>query len=120
MPSESTSLNQYAVLMPFIGSNRHGQPVVGDPVEIRVAWKTDVTERLGPTGDLVRFDATAVVDRDVKTFSRMWLGRLTEWLVPSPADVAREIMEVKMFSWVPDFKVGYPPIRMVMLMRWHE
>lgn len=116
MPApEQSHRNQWAVLWPAVGVDNYGQPVVGDPVEVRVQWSTARREVVQANGSTVALDGTAIVDRVVPVGSHMWLGRLDDF----PPDGDTELMETKSFDSTPDIK-GRFSFKTVGLMRLHN
>lgn len=112
---------QTAVLWQATGSfDNYAVPIVTPPVEVQVRWKGGQSEAVGPDGQTITLDATAVVDRLIPIGSRMWLGTLRQWYsAPGSGGEDNQVSEVKTCSGTPDIKdrnVAYK----VGLMRWHS
>ncbi len=120
-------LKQHAVLWPFSGYDRYGQPIVDFPVQICVRWLDKRREVLDPKGNTVALDATAVVDRRIQQGSWLWKGSLEDWyngvitgnryqVGTAPGAPAyqlgsaafdNELMEVKTYDETPDIKARH-------------
>lgn len=71
---------QTAVLWEATGAfDDYANALVGSPVQIQLKWKDEHTESVGPDGQTVTLDATAIVDRLIPIGSRLWPGTLAEW-----------------------------------------
>src|SRR5688572_9870118 len=98
MPLETSDLHQKAVLWPFAGNDKHGQPVVSaEAVEIDVRWNQEKSEATDPNGNTVSLDATVAADRAIKIGSMLWLGCFAD--IPGTSGVPDEgIMQVRTYS----------------------
>jgi hypothetical protein len=68
---------QKVLLWRATGANdNYGQPVVGEPEEIRVRWNTGRSEALDNNGTKVSLDASLVVAERIPLGSLMWLAPL--------------------------------------------
>lgn len=93
-PIEEAAREDYAVLWNFTGAfDDNGEPVVAPPMELDptegtgVRWIYERKEMIGPKGDPVSVEATAVVDRKIEQGSRMWQGRLEDYDEATVKDV---------------------------------
>ena len=77
---ETTSRRQRATYWPAgTTSTSTGQKKVQAPIEIKVRWEDKEQDALNAEGEVIRVDASAVVDRDIEVGSIMWLGRKRDW-----------------------------------------
>ncbi len=110
-PIEERDVWETVVLWPFTGYGRDGQVTVGDPVEVEMAVRFsagNLSERRDPNGNTVQISGTAVVLDDVAIGSRMWYGRLADWLgTGSTDDVDDQVHEVIGFDSEPDLKARF-------------
>jgi len=91
-----------------------GRKKVLAATEITVRWNNKQSDAIAPEGELIRVDATVVVDRDVEIGSLMWLGEKADW----SASVGG-LNEVVTFSKVPNVK-GTRYRRVVGLVRYSD
>lgn len=127
MPHQETAFRrQKAVLWAFVRFGRDGDPKVSDdPVEIRVRWNHERGDARDSQGNVVRFDASAIVDRRIEIHSKLALGTIEDWTDVGTADVdqqdigSQEIMEVVFYDEVKDLK-GRVVHREVLLKRFRD
>lgn len=82
MPAfETMDRKQKAVLWAWTGVDEYGEPTVDRdaPIEIDVRWTEGRTEDKDADGNTIAYDAQAVVDRDIRVGSIMWLGKLADF-----------------------------------------
>lgn len=101
---QSRHRHQEAVLWAYNGTNRYGEPLVLDPVEICVRWENKRTEMLDAQGNKVEVEALVVVNQDIAINSQMWLGTLSNWVGTGSAGTDDEVMMVRVFNKTPDIK----------------
>ena len=77
-PLQDVSRTGWAVLWPFVRWAGDGEPVVGEPEELRVNLVVKRTERRLPDGTSIVYDGTARVGREVAVGSLRWEGRLDD------------------------------------------
>ncbi len=94
---------QAAVLWEIQGYDRQGEPLRGDPVEIRVQWVTGRKQVTGANSQPIAIDAQVRVNQEIPTGSHMWLGALASF---TEAD-ENEIMEVLTYNETPDARNRY-------------
>jgi len=105
MPAQETEyLFDKAVVWPFIGYDRSGQPKVGDPYEVWVRWLTKRRDVLDTKGNTIALDAEAVTEDDIPMDSVMRLGTLSDWQGTGSNQMDTELMLVKTFNYTPDVK----------------
>jgi hypothetical protein len=83
-PLEDSFMNDTAVLWPFKGFDRHGEPVVGSPVEINCRWSESDRQAAGVGGGTDPAEAQVEVNQYIPTGSLMWKGLLEEWDATQP------------------------------------
>jgi hypothetical protein len=129
-PPERANLTQYAVLWPLLGHDHHNEPLIGDPVELRIRVLLSDGEAAGTkfgshareteksVGGSMPMDAMVILEQDVKVGDILWIGRLADWTPVSPGllqvggtrktfDVrGREVMRV---AGVKRYKDALPP-----------
>lgn len=111
---------QEAILWPLNTYDRHGQPTVGNPVELLVRWVGQQSQSLDPAGNVITIDATVVLDQDVTIDSLMWLGTLNEWKNGGGSQApGKPLMVVKAFNSTPDVR-GRATRRTAGLMRYQD
>lgn len=99
---------QAAVLWPVTGTDRYGQPTLGDPVEIRCRWDDTRRDILDAQGMRVAIDATIYVDMDIDIGSEIYKGQLDDWLGTALGqDDNTDVMVVKTFNGTPDLRQRY-------------
>lgn len=108
---------QKAVLWVVSGNDDYNEQTVDEPVELMVRWTNIEEDALAPDGRVVRVTAMAVVDRDIRPGSLMWLGELTNWRGTGSNDEDVELMEVVQLKKVPGLK-GRKIRRTVTMMRY--
>ena len=115
MPLETDELNQKAVLRASDGSSYddYGEKKIGIATEINVRWKQGRSTTIDVLGNTVALDSKAIVDREVKVGSVMWLGEL-ECLPVSGSIDWREVVD---YSEIPDIK-GEEVRRLVSLQKY--
>ncbi len=109
LPLEYSDRPHHALLWMATGEfDDQGQMMVADdPVELKVRWLESLQEQIGPQGTMRIRIATVVVDRDIPPSSRMWRGRLIDWLGTGSGDDSShdsEVMEVVSSNDYPDLK----------------
>lgn len=82
------------------GYDRYGDPVVADPVELRVRWEEKQDEYVDDKGTSRSIDAVVTVRRYLPVNSLMWEGRLVSY---SEAQVNTRL-EVTYCEKIPDLK----------------
>lgn len=119
MPMETDHRTEDAVLWPATGQNDElGNPIVGDPIQIKVRWEWYRRDSLGRQTNPTSVDAMVVVDRDIPIGSRMWLGSLLDLPGTSFTPESYQCI-VKMRGYIKDIK-GRAVRRTVGLMRLHD
>lgn len=124
---ELSDLCQLAVLWPRTGTDRYGQPAIGDPIELRVRWKNVQAQVLDAEGNTITIDATVIVDRKISIGSLMYNGSMldqselgtgtgTSTSVPDDYAPPADVMMVKTYSETSDLKARFVK-RSVGLMR---
>jgi len=103
---EVASLKQKAVYFPIDGHDRHGEPKLGTPIEIKCRWELGFDEETDPEGRPIAVDTKVFVDRVLEIGSKLRLGTST-----TDTDLRREIVD---FKEIPDIK-GRSPTRIVLL-----
>lgn len=94
-PFEIMDRHQAAVLWSATGGyDDHGEPVVGEPTEIRVRWNWGRTQSVGPRGNIIALDAKVVAAEDIPLGSNMWQGSLEDWYGTGSAGEAADVMYV--------------------------
>jgi hypothetical protein len=83
-PLEDSFMNDTAVLWPFKGFDRHGEPVVDSPVEINCRWSESDHQAGGVGGGTDPAEAQVEVDQYIPIGSLMWKGLLEEWDATQP------------------------------------
>ena len=124
---ETYDLNQEAILWPAVGNDRYGGFALGPPVAIKVRWNTVRREVLQPNGNVVAFDASAVVAQKIPVGSHMVLADYDNWFGTGsgsgssfwPQVPDEEVMEVKNYDETVDLKNRWT-FREVLLMRFHN
>lgn len=106
MPAFEKNKDRYqaAVLWEYVGHDRYGEAVVGDPTEIRVRWVGTETEMVAADGSTVTFDASAIVDRKIPLESHMWEGELHNWTGTGSGVGDEKIYVVKAYNEASDIK----------------
>lgn len=97
---ETTNRHQKAML--YEGSTQHtsqGRKKVKKGFEIDVRWEQRQSDALNEQGEMIKVDATVVVDRDIAVGSLMWLGAEDD--LPSPVT---ELKEVVSSTKIPNLK----------------
>jgi hypothetical protein len=92
---------QDAVLWAFVADGADSEPVVSPGVDVKVRWTEGRREAVGPDGNTIALDATAVVALDVAPRSVMWKGKLADF---DPTRADNELWRVATFKNVPDVK----------------
>lgn len=98
------------LLWEITGVNSFGDPVVGEPEELRVRWENGQKDIRKPDGTFVTVDATVMVTQDIKIGSTVWLApnddysALTQFLGSGSGDPDQDIMQVVTSSKIPDIK----------------
>lgn len=77
-PLETMDRHDHAVVWPFVRWAGDGEPVVGEPYEVKVRWVDGRYERRQPDGSSRFYDAVAVLAEEVEVGSLMWQGRETD------------------------------------------
>ncbi len=112
---EFTSRRQDATLWAAgTESTEIGRKKVLANVAIKVRWEDREQDALDASGETIRVDALAVVDRDVAIGSLMWLGKRADW-----STATGDLKEVVTFSKVPNLK-GTRFRRVVGLIRYSD
>lgn len=112
---ESTSRRQDATLWAAgTESTSIGRKKVLANIAVKVRWEDREQDALDASGETIRVDALAVVDRDVAIGSLMWLGKRANWTAATG-----DLKEVVTFSKVPNLK-GTRFRRVVGLIRYSE
>ena len=107
-----------AVYWEFLSLDKHAQPRVRPPVEVRVMWDTRRTRGRDAQGNTIALDAAVDVGPlNVKIGSLMWLGELADFLGTGSGDDASEIHEVVTVEQENDIK-GRHTARSAGLKRW--
>jgi len=96
---EISDLHQRAVYQAANGFNNYGEPKVDAAVEICVRWETRRKEITDSDGNTIALESNAIVDREIKVGSTLWLGELTDY--PSPPTDLRRVMT---YTEIPDVK----------------
>jgi hypothetical protein len=105
MPSpEYYDLVEPALLWAKTSSDRYGDPVTSEPVELLVSWGQRRAIMRRPDGSKVAVDAQVAVDREVEVGSKMWLGALSDWLGTGSAGIDDEVMLVVAYEATDDLK----------------
>lgn len=105
MPSMETAFRrQFAVLWPKDGYDGHGEPTVGEPVELRVRWNNKQRLAYDAQGNPVAVDAVVIVDQEIEVGSSMWEGQLADWYGTGSAGDDSGVMEVVTYNETPDIK----------------
>jgi hypothetical protein len=99
---ENDFLQQYAVLWPLNGYDRHGDPIRGTAEEIRCRWEQDDSEALGAKEEPIGMPVTVFVNQEITIGSTLWLGRLTD-TTPGTADL-EDLFIVLSYAGIPDVK----------------
>lgn len=115
MGIETASLNQKAVLWQRTSFDRNGEPRVSAPVEIKARWEEGLLESIDEEATPIAINGTVDVDRDIKSGSIMWLGKLRD--LPSP--VTEGLVQVVGFEKIPDIK-GRVFARSVTVKKWRN
>lgn len=103
-PLSDLTRRQTAVLWPMASRDRQNEPVMEDPVELRVRWEHRLREVPGRDGTPLAVVATVWVDRRVPVGSAMWLGELADWPGTGRGDNDEELCYVATRQMVPDEK----------------
>lgn len=104
-PLETTELNQTAIIWEGqTGYDDYGERLTTTPVEIPVRWSSERSQGVDSHGNLIAFDATAVVNQDIARDSLMYLGTLEDWYSLGSAGDETELMVVKVLNVIPDLK----------------
>lgn len=115
MPAiETANRKQKAVLWAASGHDDYGEPKVNSAVELSVRWTEGREETTDAQGEVVSYDATVRVDREIAVGSVLWKGKLAD--VPSPTS---DLFRVVARKTVPDLK-GRDFERIVFLKRLSE
>jgi len=99
-----------AVLWPLSGYGEDGEPTVGTPEDVRVAWKYGRSDALAPDGTRIAVDATVAIDQDVAIGSSMWkapsnlYSAVEQWSGTGSGGEDDEVMDVVTFNWAQDVK----------------
>jgi hypothetical protein len=103
MPAFET-MDRYsnAVYWPTTGNDAYGQPVLGTPVDIKVRWNGKQRQVLDPNGNIVSFDAEAVVNQNMNIGDRLWKGKKAD--LPGDLIPTSDWMHVKTFDDMDDLK----------------
>jgi len=105
MPAqEAEYLFDKAVVWPFIGYTRDGQPKVGAPYEVWVRWLTKRRETKDKQGNTICLDGQAILEEDVLVDSVMRFGTLADWIQTGSDLPDTELMVVVTFDSTPDVK----------------
>jgi len=115
MPSlESRDRKQTALWWYKTGVDNYGQPIIEDPVEIKVRWENKRDESLNKQGEPVAIDATVQLGQRVYPGDLMWLGTLDDWNNGGSTATNNEILQVDSYNEVPDIK-GRNAVKVAML-----
>lgn len=99
---ETVNLKQFAVYWPYVGRDPHGEPVVGDPVEVPCRYEAgmiaSIQESTEPIGSPAIFD----IDRDMMIGGRLWPGRLAD--LAGTGQVITGAFSITDFNKIPDIK----------------
>ena len=125
-PLEEVDCWDTAILWAFAGYDLQGQPKYADPVELNpddgngVRWLNKFSWVKDQHGNNIAVDATAVVCQDIDVHSKMWLGRLDDWIGTGSGDTMdQNLMVVVGFDATPDTSRRFFR-RIVGLMRFHN
>lgn len=112
---ESTSRRQDATLWPAgTESTSISRKKVLANIAIKVRWEDKKQDALDASGETIKVDALAVVDRDIAIGSLMWLGKRANWTAATG-----DLKEVVSFSKIPNLK-GTRFRRVVGLIRYSD
>lgn len=91
-----------ATYWPPVDVDEHGDPILGDPVEIKCRWEDCNELYLNPDGEQKVSSAKVYVDRDLELGGRLFNGELDE----APADPREDPRpkEISKFDKLPVFK----------------
>lgn len=110
-PIETAWRYQQAVYWPVmtrlgrIVTDSRGRPrVQTDPIELDVRWEDKESQALDADGNVVRIDATVVVDRRIHPGSLMRKGELADWTGTGSGNEDTEVMVVVTYDEVVDIK----------------
>lgn len=109
-PPEKIHRHQRALLWERIGTNRYGDPIVGEPTEIKVRWEAGQEDVRKPDGTYITIDARVVVNQVVPIGSNIWLAPnngysvLEQYLGSGSASEDTDIMQVVTVNETPDIK----------------
>lgn len=96
-------LRQTAVYWGLVETDRFGQPIFDDPIEISVRWE-DKLHSVGNTqGELQESEGKVYVDRDVLIDSYLMLGELTSDIAGDPRELEKAY-RIKAFEMLPNFR----------------
>lgn len=98
-PLEITDLRQDAVLWDFNGQDRHGRPILENPVALKVRWVLNDAQVVDPFGNTIQSSGTVILSVDVKNMSLMWLGKLAD--LPNPPTNLHQVIKA---NTTPDIK----------------
>lgn len=106
MPAlETSDLTEFAVLWAGDGTyDAEGEPQVGEPVQVPVRWNPTGGKTQDVSGNILTYDASIAVDRQLKIGDRIWLGTLQEFNGTGSAGEASQIMRVLTTSTAKDVK----------------
>lgn len=104
-PLETMDMYDRAVLMEFVRQDDDGQIIAREAEEIDCRWEDGQSEAIDPQGNVIRIDATVVVDRFVPVDSILWKGEAVDWYgTGSGGGSDPELMRVVRSPHVPDLK----------------
>ncbi len=87
----------------MVGSDRFGQPTVGEPEQFNCRWSHEETQHVDDRGTLVGYPIRIEADRFIPTGSIVWQGRLKD-LPEEPEG----LYEVASCDIIPDIKGRNP------------
>ena len=96
---EVEDLHQKAVYQAANGFGEYGEPKVDAAIEIPVRWETRRKEIQDGEGNTIVLESNAVVDREIKIGSTLWLGELTDYPA-TPTDLRKAVI----YTEIPDVK----------------
>jgi hypothetical protein len=104
-PLEEMDREQDAVLWPWVGTDRHNEPLFADKEDVAVRWVERRTEMRDPQGGVVAVDVTAVVDRVIAPGSRMGLGTVAEYdAMGTGTGATGEVLQVVAYAETADLR----------------
>lgn len=103
-PIETDLRNQWCVLWPLEGHDSYSEPLLGEPVELRVRWEDRPRDITSPQSVALEYDATIVINRRIEVGSQMWLGTLDDWYGEGSAGKDVGLVEVVEYTETPDLK----------------